>query len=113
MIPASILIYSYRFLSATLGSLFVLGISPYLFSDFQSVVCRLFSYLGNVSLGIYIIHAFVALMIDHYGLLLPYFRSTTCYGFLVSYFMICLSLSLCLIWVMSKNKITSLLLLGK
>ena len=113
MIPASILIYSSRFLSATLGSLFVLGISPYIFRKSQSLVCRLFSYLGNVSLGIYIIHAFVALMIDHYGLLLPYFRSTTSYGFLVSFFMICLSLSLFLIWAMSKNKITSLLLLGK
>lgn len=82
----------------------MLGISPYIFSDSLSVVCRLFSYLGNVSLGIFIIHAFVALMIDHYGLLLPYFRSTTSYSFLVSYFMICLSLSLFLIWAMSKIK---------
>lgn len=59
-LPASILTFGYRFVTATLGSLFLLFISPILFADNNSCVNKCFAYLGRESLGIYIIHIFIA-----------------------------------------------------
>lgn len=54
-IPPAILIYSYRLVTATLGSLFFLSMAQHLFTTRQ---CPLLSLLGTISLEIYIIHLF-------------------------------------------------------
>lgn len=52
-VPASILCYTYRLLVATLGALFYLNIARILF---ESRDVKVLSYLGKISLELYIIH---------------------------------------------------------
>lgn len=56
-IPASILSYVYRIITATLGSIFFLNLSRIIFTSHKS---HLLSYLGIISLEIYIIHMMLA-----------------------------------------------------
>lgn len=107
MIPSSILINGYRFLTATLGSLFVLGLSPFIFKSEERMLNRVLCYLGISSLGIYIIHMFVAHMIDYYNLLGCYFTSTTSISFETTFFIICAVLGIGVTYIVKKNKYIS------
>lgn len=58
-IPASLLTYSYRYLTAFIGSLFFTFFAMK-FMDKDNIVLKFLSYLGKISLGIYIIHLFIS-----------------------------------------------------
>lgn len=53
-VPSSILCYGYRLVAATLGAIFFLYLFQYLFSKRNS---KILSYLGTISLELYIIHS--------------------------------------------------------
>lgn len=59
-VPSSFLIFAYRFVTAVLGSLFLLFVSSKVFVDNDSKTNNFLAYLGRESLGIYIIHIFIA-----------------------------------------------------
>lgn len=93
--------------------MFVLGIFPYLFKVSENIINRILCYLCTTSLGIYIIHLFAAHMMDHYSLLGKFFVSTSGILYDSVFFVICISIGVGTTDLLSKNKITRLLLLGK
>lgn len=112
MIPEVLLIYGYRLLSATLGSVFVLSISPYIFTSIQSKSNIVLCFLGKLSLGIYVIHMFVAQMIDHYFLLESIFPDRTSIIFELLFFVVCITIGVGLSTILAKNNFTNRYFLG-
>lgn len=58
-VPPLLLIYSYRYITALIGSLFFIGFAMK-FMDKNNVLLNLLCYLGKNTLGIYVIHLFIA-----------------------------------------------------
>jgi surface polysaccharide O-acyltransferase-like enzyme len=113
MVQATILIYGYRYLSATLGALFLIGLSPYCFTELDNYLNKALCYLGTSSLGIYIVHAFVAHMLDYYHLIEKYFDSTTSMSYTLTFYIICAVSGIGLTYVLSQNRCFCYLFLGK
>lgn len=58
-VPSPMLIFTYRFVAAALGALFLMFTAPMMFAN-SNRLSKMFAYLGRESLGIYIIHIFIA-----------------------------------------------------
>lgn len=109
-IPASLLTYSYRYIAALFGSLFFIGFAMLLLNT-DNKISRTLVYFGNISLGIYIIHLFLAKFVEH--MYIGYFSSDTSLGFVISDFFIKLTISCIFVFIINKIPIGSVLLLGK
>ena len=109
-IPSSLLTYGYRYITAFIGSLFFIGFAMKCM-NIDNATIRLLSYLGKISLGIYIIHLFLGKYIDVFYM--HYFQSDTCLSFVTFDFFFKLGLSCLLVQLICRNPIVSLLLLGK
>lgn len=107
-LPSSALQYSYRFFTGFIAVYILLGWSPKLFDNntFWNVP---FVSLGKISLGIYVIHL----------LLIPYIVnlvevSTKSLGVTIGLsFIIALTISSIIVWLIRKNRILAKLFLGK
>ena len=64
ILPAQIINYSYRFVTALCACIFLIGISPVLFKNREAKLFRFLAYLGRISLGIYVLHIFIGRWVD-------------------------------------------------
>lgn len=107
-IPSSLLQYAYRGFTALLAVIFLLLTTPIILNrtnKFNRFVCI----VGNVSLGIYVIHlATIGYLMDGIHI----FKINS-WGNIVMAFFVALILSLSIVMVLKKNKLTSRYLLGK
>lgn len=110
-IPDNLLTYGYRFLTAVAGSLFCIGAAQHLFQSKSIRVCRVLCYLGTISLGIYIIHLFIGRFFGQWFINL--FPSDTCLMYVCVNFTLKLFISLCIIHIIKRIPILSILFLGK
>ena len=111
VIPDSLIIYAYRYITAFIGSLFFLGFAMLYMNSKSSNVLNILSYLGKISLGLYIIHLFLGLWIDPW--LINVCPSDISSLFVLSRFVIKLLASVALIQIIQRIPYISLLLLGK
>lgn len=109
-LPSSIIIYMYRLICAMLGSIFILEFARR-YMGTSTKITNLFAYLGQISLGIYIVHLFFRSIVGQDYLAL--FSSNTNLQFVIVDFSVKLGVSIIITYLISKNSITSFLLLGK
>lgn len=109
-IPSSLITYGYRYITAFVGSLFFISFAMRCMNT-ENTICRLLSYFGRISLGIYIIHLFLGKYID--SLYIHYFPSDISLYFVGVDFFLKLCLSCLLVHIIQKLPVVSLLLLGK
>ena len=112
-IPDSLIIYSYRYLTAIMGSIFVIMISKHFINNNKNnSVFNALSYFGKISLGIYIIHLFIGSFIDPF--LLNLLGTTdTSITYIVIDFIVKLITSLIIIKFIERIKPLNAMLLGK
>lgn len=109
-ISASLLTYGYRYITALLGSIFFIGFAMQ-YMNMDNKICRLLAYLGKISLGIYIIHLFLAKFVE--PMYIGCFSSDTSCVFVLFDFFIKLSISFVVVLILMRIPFVSLLLLGK
>ena len=109
-IPASLLTYAYRYISALLGSFFFIGFAMQNM-DTDNKICRVLVYFGKISLGIYIVHLFLDKFVK--PMYIGCFSSDTCLSFVTFDFFLKLGFSCLLVQMILRIPIVSLLLLGK
>jgi fucose 4-O-acetylase-like acetyltransferase len=109
-IPASLLTYSYRYITAIIGSLFFISFAMK-FMNKENLVNNYLCYLGKISLGIYIIHLFIGRYVSN--IFESIFNSDVSILFVMCDFTTKLILSLILIHLIKGIPIVRLLLLGK
>lgn len=107
-LPNSLMLYIYRFVTATFAIYSLLAIAPLLINS-TSVWNRPFEKLGRVSLGIYTTHL---LFLGHIG---DWFTQQGLNNFFVVLlsFIVGLAISWLIVWLLNKWKVTSIYLLGK
>ena len=110
-LPASILTYSYRYLTALVGSIFFIGLAMITMNNANNTIIQWLVYLGKISLGIYIIHLFVSSCLG--SLYINLYSSDTSFLFVASDFFIKLMISILAVQVIEKIPYISLLFLGK
>ena len=108
--PASLLTYSYRYIVALLGSLFFIGFAMQSLNT-DNWICRTLTYFGNVSLGIYIVHLFLAKFVE--PMYIGCFSSDTSLMFVILDFVIKLSLSTIIVHIIQSIPLVRTILLGK
>ena len=109
-IPASLLTYSYRYITAIIGSLFFISFAMK-FMNKENLVNNYLCYLGRISLGIYIIHLFIGRYVSN--IFESVFNSDVSILFVMCDFTTKLILSIILINIIQRIPIVRLLLLGK
>lgn len=109
-IPASLLTYGYRYVTALLGSLFFIGFAM-LCMDKENKICRVFAYFGGISLEIYIVHLCLFKFVE--PLYIELFPSDTSLFFVVSDIFLKVFLSILIVRIIQKVPIAQLLLFGK
>ena len=109
-IPASLLTYGYRYIAALLGSLFFIGFAMQCMNS-GNYLYKLLAYFGKISLGIYIVHLFLAKFVE--PMYIGLFSSDTSFIFVTVDFLIKLLASLVIVLVLKKIPVVSLLLLGE
>lgn len=109
-IPSSLITYGYRYITAFIGSLFFISLAMK-FMNVDNATCRMLSYFGKRSLGIYIIHLFLMKFVE--PLYINYFSDDTSALFILSDFSIKIILSLVIMMIIQKAPIIRLLLLGQ
>lgn len=109
-LPPSLITYGYRYITAFVGSLFFVGLAIKCMNS-NNGICRILSYFGKISLGIYIIHLFLDKYVD--SIYIHYFPSETCFSYVIFDFLLKLGVSYLLVQIIKKIPIVSLLLLGK
>ena len=110
-LPASLLTYAYRYVTAIMGALFFLGFSMYIFDNLESKVNRILCYLGTISLGLYIMHLFIGDYI--YPLYSELLSSSTSVTFVLLDSITRLFISIAMIKIIQQIPIVRFLLLGK
>ena len=110
-LPASILTYSYRYLTALVGSIFFIGLAMITMNNANNKIILWLVFLGKISLGIYIIHLFIGRWFGTWFVNL--FPSETSILFVASDFLIKLMISILAVQVIEKIPYISLLFLGK
>lgn len=110
-IPDALLNYSYRYLTALTGSLFFLGLAMQCFNNSKSRIIQVLSFLGKISLGIYITHLFFGIPITSYyrNLLL----SDTSIAFVLLDSITRIIVSIIIVYIIQHIPVVRLLLLGK
>lgn len=109
-IPASLLTYGYRYITALLGSLFFIGFAMQNM-DTDNKLCRILVYFGKISLGIYIVHLFLAKFVE--PMYIGCFSSDTSIGFVLTDLLIKISISSIIVLLLQKISWISLFFLGK
>lgn len=109
-LPSSLLIYSYRYITAFIGSLFFVSFAMK-FLNKENIVIKSLSYLGKISLGIYIIHLFIGRYVSN--IFESFFNSNVSIPFVFCDFVTKLIISIALINIIQKIPYLKLLLLGK
>lgn len=109
-IPSSLLTYSYRYITAFVGGLFFISFAMK-FLNKENVVIKSISYLGKISLGIYIIHLFIGRYVSN--IFESIFNSNVSIPFVFCDFVTKLIISIVLINIIQKVPYLKLLLLGK
>lgn len=108
-VPGALMQYAYRFLTALIAIYVLMGISLKLLKNEGSLNTP-FVHMGKISLGIYTTHIllmpFVVSMLKVMGM-------TSLLWLVTCAFLIALSLSWLLVWLMQKWKVTNRFLLGK
>lgn len=110
-IPDSIIIYSYRYITAFAGSLFFMSFAMKYLNK-ENVMSRILVYLGNNSLGIYVIHLYLGhkFVSNFFENLLGENTSIT---FIVCDFITRIVISIILINLIQRIPVVRLFLLGK
>lgn len=109
-IPSSLITYGYRYFTALIGSLFFIGLAMQNMNR-DNKICRMLAYFGKISLGIYIVHLFLAKFFEQYYI--GFFISDTSFVFVLFDFFLKLSVSCLIVSVLQRIPIVSLLFLGK
>lgn len=110
-LPGSLLNYAYRYLTALVGSIFFLALAKRFFNNSANKIIQVLSYLGKVSLGLYVIHLFIGVPIySYYRELLS---SDTSIAFVILDSFTRISISLVLVYIIQHIPFVRLLLLGK
>ena len=109
-IPSSLLTYGYRYIAALLGSIFFVGFAMQNMNT-DNKIFRFLAYLGKISLGIYIVHLFLAKFVE--PIYMHFFPSDTSLFFVGVDFFFKLGLSCLLVHIIQRIPFVSLLLLGK
>lgn len=110
-LPSSLLNYSYRYLTAIVGSLFFIGFAMLVLNNSKNIIINVLCYLGKVSLGIYIIHIFIGTPITSFYR--EQLSSDTSLSFVLLDSVTRITISLVLIYIIQRIPIVRLLLLGK
>lgn len=108
-IPASLLTYGYRYIAALLGSLFFIGFAMQSLNA-DNKICRKLAYFGKISLGIYIVHLFLAKFVE--PMYIGCFSSDTSLMFVILDCVIKLTLSTIIAMIILRIPYVRTLLLG-
>lgn len=110
IIPTSLLQYMYRGLTAAIAIIVLLNISPIIMNGY-GWLNRMVSKIGNLSLGMYVVH--LALMRWGYKAIFLLMPQASDWTIVLLYLGPCVVLSYITTWLFSLNKYTSKYLLGK
>ena len=106
--PTSVIQLAYRFITAFVAIVLLLNVAPMLLTS-TGIINSTCSRLGFYSLGVYTTHYLIIWYIADW--IVRYFANTSISVLLV--FVIALPVSLAMVWILNKNKLTARLLLGK
>lgn len=109
-LPSSIVTYVYRMITAFCGSLFALEFARRYINTPNRLI-KSFSYMGTISLGVYIIHLFLGRVAG--SAYLNMFSSNTDITFVIIDFTLKLGAGVAFTWLISQFSIPSFVLLGK
>lgn len=109
-LPASLLSYGYRFVTAFLASIFLMGFAQKIFKQ-PRLLTRGLAYLGQISLGIYVLHIFIGRWIEDPIVVLC--RSDMSMLFVCVDTLVKLAASVSVVVLIRRSKWISSLLLGK
>lgn len=107
-LPSTLVLYSYRFVTAVLAVFVLFASCPYLLNK-ESKLNQPFIELGKISLGIYVTHLMIIKSIIHL------FETFVTNQILVVFLSFCTSLAIAwiVVWLLSRYRITKKVLLGK
>lgn len=109
-VPSTLLQHAYRGFTAFVAIVVLLGSSPKLLNStdtLNQMICT----LGVVSLGLYVVHlSLMGYIVDGVQLIMPNIRTWTC---VATTFVVALTISYLIVWLLNKNKYTSRIFLGK
>lgn len=109
-VPTAVLLYAYRSIVALLATFVILNISPWLFdpSRFPNIFIPT---IGQWSLGIYTAHLSLISILKRW--LVACCPPMPDWVFVSVLFIASLAISLCIVWVVIRNKYTARILMGK
>ena len=110
VIPSSILLYTYRFLTAAIACYVLLAAAPALLNR-PSRVSIFFVRFGQLSLGIYVVHMLLLGLVCK-SLVASLGLGSLCLDVILS-FLILSAVSYGIVYLLSRNRITARFLLGK
>ena len=110
VMPSTVLQYTYRFLTAAFACYVLLAAGPVLLNR-PSRVTTLFSKIGQLSLGIYVVHMFFGEMVSKK--LIPAIGVESLWMKIAFSFLILSAVSYGIVFLLSRNRLTARFLLGK
>ena len=109
-VPSSLLQYTYRGLTALVAIVVLIGVAPKVLNG-SSRLNKMASTLGVVSLGLYVVHlSIMGYVVTAVQSIVPSIGNWTC---VVLSFVFALAISYLVVWLLSKNKYTARIFLGK
>lgn len=110
-IPASLITYTYRYVTAFIGALFFMGFAMNFMNNRNNISIKFLCKLGQISLGIYIIHIFIGQYVSYIFTII--FNSNVSIPFILSDFTTRLFLSIGVVGIIQRIPVVRLFLLGK
>lgn len=108
--PSSLLQYAYRGFTALVAIVLLMGVAPKVLNS-TSRLNKMICMLGVVSLGLYVVHlSIMGYVVTAVQSVVPSIRNWTCVALS---FVIALAISYLVVWLLSKNKHTARIFLGK
>lgn len=109
-VPSSLLQYTYRGFTALVAIVVLIGVAPKVMNG-SSRLNKMASTLGVVSLGLYVVHlSIMGYVVTAVQSVVPLIGNWTC---VVLSFVFALAISYLVVWLLSKNKYTARIFLGK
>lgn len=109
-VPSALLQYAYRGFTALVAIVVLIGAAPMLLNGtnkFNKAICS----LGVVSLGLYVVHlSLMGYIVDGLKTMMPNISTWAC---VATAFVVALTVSYLVVWLLNKNKHTARIFLGK
>ena len=109
-VPSALLQYAYRGLTALVAIVVLIGLAPKLLNGGDKMNQKICT-LGVVSLGLYVVHlSLIGYIVDGTQSIMPNISTWACVAIA---FVVALTISYLVVWLLNKNKYTARIFLGK